>query len=85
MSHPKRHLLCAAYLAFLLVPLQAQESTPLPVKKVELYKNGMGYFEHLGTVHGQQSQDPQQQCRGANRGSRASGAAQLEAGGGDTG
>ena len=30
--------------------LNAEDAVPLPVKKVELYKNGMGYFEHLGTV-----------------------------------
>ncbi len=27
-----------------------QEPVPLPVRKVVLYKNGMGYFEHLGEV-----------------------------------
>jgi len=32
------------------VQLLAQNAAPIPVKKVELYKNGMGYFEHLGTV-----------------------------------
>jgi hypothetical protein len=32
--------------------LPAQESVPLPVKKVELYKNGMGFFEHQGSVKG---------------------------------
>jgi hypothetical protein len=35
--------------------MQAQEPVPLPVKKVELYKNGMGYFEHLGTIKGPQN------------------------------
>lgn len=29
-------------------------STSLPVKKVVLYKNGVGYFEHTGRVHGNQ-------------------------------
>lgn len=33
--------------------LAAQD--PLPVRKVVLYKNGMGYFEHLGTVRGAQA------------------------------
>ncbi len=28
----------------------AQESIPLPVRKVVLYKNGMGYFQHQGTT-----------------------------------
>jgi len=27
-------------------------AVPLPVRKVMLYKNGMGYFEHLGDVTG---------------------------------
>jgi hypothetical protein len=49
--------LCNVGLALSLsvVGLPAQESVPLPVKKVELYKNGMGYFEHLGTVKGTQT------------------------------
>jgi hypothetical protein len=47
-------------LAALGLPLSAaasfaQESLPLPVRKVELYKNGMGFFEHLGTVKGSQT------------------------------
>jgi hypothetical protein len=29
----------------------AAQSVPLPVKRVVLYKNGVGYFEHLGPVH----------------------------------
>ena len=33
----------------------AQATVPLPVRKVVLYKNGMGYFEHLGEVRGAQS------------------------------
>lgn len=33
----------------------AQEAVPLPVRKVVLYKNGMGYFEHLGEVREAQS------------------------------
>src|SRR5437762_6902739 len=42
-------------LLFLSTSLSAQETVPVPVRKVVLYKNGMGYFEHLGTVKGQQS------------------------------
>ncbi len=37
------------------VELAAQDSVPLPVRKVVLYKNGMGYFEHMGTVEGTQN------------------------------
>ncbi len=33
---------------------EATGSTSLPVKKVVLYKNGVGYFEHTGRVHGNQ-------------------------------
>ncbi len=33
----------------------AQDGVPIPVRKVVLYKNGMGYFEHLGQVQGQQA------------------------------
>jgi len=33
----------------------AEEAVPLPVRKVVLYKNGMGYFEHLGEVREAQS------------------------------
>lgn len=32
----------------------ANSSVPLPVKKVVLYKNGVGYFEHKGQVRGNQ-------------------------------
>lgn len=32
----------------------ANSSVPLPVKKVVLYKNGVGYFEHTGHVRGNQ-------------------------------
>ncbi|MFQ5880991.1 MAG: carboxypeptidase regulatory-like domain-containing protein [Candidatus Methylomirabilales bacterium] len=30
----------------------AEAAVPLPVRKVVLYKNGIGYFEHLGEVRG---------------------------------
>jgi len=33
----------------------AQDSVPLPVRKIELYKNGMGFFEHRGAVKDAQS------------------------------
>ena len=32
----------------------AKSNVPLPVKKVVLYKNGVGYFEHRGQVRGNQ-------------------------------
>jgi hypothetical protein len=43
--------------AFLLAAanLAAQESVSLAVRKVELYKNGVGYFEHLGQIKDSQS------------------------------
>ncbi len=34
--------------------LGAEESGKLPVKRVVLYKNGVGYFEHVGKVQGKQ-------------------------------
>jgi hypothetical protein len=43
------------FLGVFAVQLYAQNAVPLPVKKVELYKNGMGYFEHLGTVEDSQN------------------------------
>jgi hypothetical protein len=57
MSKLRLHLLYAAVLAICLTApeLPAQDIVPIPVRKVELYKNGMGYFEHLGTVKGRQS------------------------------
>src|SRR5438105_8509969 len=33
---------------------EAGESARLPVRKVVLYKNGIGYFEHAGRVRGSQ-------------------------------
>ncbi len=30
-------------------------AVPLPVRKVVLYKNGMGYFEHVGAIRGRQT------------------------------
>ena len=36
---------------------QDRQTVPpkLPVKRVVLFKNGVGYFEHVGTVHGNES------------------------------
>src|SRR5512139_1195368 len=34
---------------------EARRADALPVKRVVLYKNGVGYFEHLGRVRGNQS------------------------------
>ncbi|MDA2913781.1 hypothetical protein MYX77_07465 [Acidobacteriia bacterium AH_259_A11_L15] len=48
-------LALAALVAFSLPAVAAaQEPVPLPVRKVVLFKNGMGYFEHLGEVRGAQ-------------------------------
>lgn len=55
MPRLKNILLCMLFAALSLAQSKAQESVPLPVKKVELYKNGMGFFEHLGTVQGKQN------------------------------
>jgi hypothetical protein len=44
------------FVILLLLPsiwLSAQEK--LPVKRVVLFKNGVGYFEHVGSVHGNES------------------------------
>ena len=35
----------------------ANDAERLPVKRVVLYKNGVGFFEHLGRVHGTQAGD----------------------------
>jgi len=56
MPRLKRQLVCAAIFTMCLpVLVPAQDPVPLPIRKVELYKNGMGYFEHLGAVNGPQS------------------------------
>jgi hypothetical protein len=44
-------------LSALFVTLSAvlcAQDPPLPIKRVVLYKNGVGYFEHLGPVHDKQ-------------------------------
>ena len=42
-------------LVALAPPVAGQETVPLPVRKVVLYKNGMGYFEHVGAIRGRQT------------------------------
>lgn len=51
---------------FLAIPLHAQQqrplaatanqpsAAPLPIRRVDLYKNGVGFFQHVGQVHGNQ-------------------------------
>ncbi|HXM45310.1 MAG TPA: carboxypeptidase regulatory-like domain-containing protein [Bryobacteraceae bacterium] len=39
----------------LLLPLGLHVQDNLPIKRVVLYKNGIGYFEHLGHVRGNQA------------------------------
>ena len=63
-----RAVVAVVFLAFVL-PISAQTKAPadtkpaapaaessarLPVKRVVLYKNGVGYFEHAARVHGNQ-------------------------------
>ncbi|HZR24568.1 MAG TPA: DUF4139 domain-containing protein [Vicinamibacterales bacterium] len=53
-----RHRVILAALAVCagLSTLSAQQPTsPLPVRRVVLYKNGVGYFEHVGRVRGSQT------------------------------
>lgn len=45
---------CLTLLACLLPLCQSQDANQLPVRRVVLYKNGVGYFEHLGRVRGRQ-------------------------------
>ncbi|MFQ5926507.1 MAG: carboxypeptidase regulatory-like domain-containing protein [Terriglobia bacterium] len=47
----------AALVGSVAAPLSGAEQSkvPLPVRKVVLYKNGIGYFEHLGKVRGTQT------------------------------
>ena len=39
-------------LILLTTPTFAGEENPLPIKRVELFRSGVGYFEHLGKVEG---------------------------------
>src|SRR5579885_736775 len=41
--------------AKIAAPEHGGEATRLPVRRVVLFKNGVGYFEHLGPVSGSQS------------------------------
>jgi hypothetical protein len=47
-----------AFVSIGLIPIcvfgQPADTGRLPVKRVVLYKNGVGYFEHLGVVRGSQ-------------------------------
>ena len=61
-----KHILMALLCTWFASALSAQTATPpqpaaaepaaapLPVRRVVLYKNGVGYFEHLGTVRNRQ-------------------------------
>jgi hypothetical protein len=51
----KCSLFFAAVVALCLPSLRGEEPVPLPVRNVELYKNGMGFFEHRGPVRGDQT------------------------------
>jgi len=51
----KRKLVCVFLGLFSLFANSVETSTEkLPVRRVVLYKNGVGYFEHTGRVHGSQ-------------------------------
>jgi len=54
----RKWVACLALIS-LLVPsvnaAAAEATVPVPVRKVVLYKNGIGYFEHLGKVRGEQA------------------------------
>ncbi len=51
-----RRWLAVVLVLFMCAPsaAAAEAAVPIPVRKVVLYKNGIGYFEHLGQVSGQQ-------------------------------
>ena len=57
MTQPLRAFLLAGSLLVSLVSAQDSRTTPgrLPVKRVVLFKNGVGYFEHVGPVRGNES------------------------------
>lgn len=42
------------FVTLAISPAFAQDTGKLPVKRVVLYKNGVGYFEHVGQVSGKQ-------------------------------
>src|SRR5580700_7835765 len=45
---------CVLSAPFFLAAQNPDDMQKLPVKRVVLYKNGVGYFEHLGKVRGNQ-------------------------------
>src|SRR6476646_7119883 len=52
------NLKAARSAATVVEPVESDESNAggnLPVRRVVLYKNGVGYFEHLGRVRGSQT------------------------------
>ena len=53
MSYMLRGL-AASLVLCALAQSQPQTSNPLPVKRVVLYKNGVGYFEHVSRIQGNQ-------------------------------
>jgi Carboxypeptidase regulatory-like domain len=57
VTQPLRAFLLAGSLLVSLVNAQDSRTTPgrLPVKRVVLFKNGVGYFEHVGPVRGNES------------------------------
>lgn len=50
----KRMLSLVMALAALAANAAETTTEKLPVRRVVLYKNGVGYFEHTGRVHGSQ-------------------------------
>lgn len=51
----KKALLMSMVVVVAVLASMAQDSTErLPVRRVVLYKNGVGYFEHTGRIHGDQ-------------------------------
>jgi hypothetical protein len=46
--------ICGMFLPLLTAQDRPAQSNQLPVKRVVLFKNGVGYFEHLGNVRDNQ-------------------------------
>ena len=51
---PFHRAVCILLAPFFLQAQIPNDAQKLPVKRVVLYKNGVGYFEHLGKVRGKQ-------------------------------
>src|SRR5580658_11179057 len=51
---PFHRAVCVLLAPFFLRAQIPDDMQKLPVKRVVLYKNGVGYFEHLGQVRGNQ-------------------------------